>query len=348
MEQTLKNKVQMKRTRGGDPLGELGSESGSLTAVAEERRDNKNRARPWKGPVPLSPKRMALLMGLAVFFCEAFAMLLIAQLPELSGVTEVLVDSSILLVLLTPLYLFYYRPFWSEHQTFSREVSFLSRKLLRTVEEERKRVSHELHDQCGQTLTALQFGLEALRKGMTEECDEAKEQVRELTALVGQLSNEMREVTHSLRPALLEQIGLEAALRSLIAEFSRLHSEIEISESYCGEGGDRAKYDDEVELALYRICQECLNNISKHALADKVIVRLEEDDEWVVLNMGDHGCGFDPRQGGDQRKGFGLLGIRERVADLGGTFRLSTGVGKGTFITVELPRQIRDEYGNSD
>ncbi len=269
-------------------------------------------------------------------------MLLMAVfLPDISGVVEGVLDATILLVLLSPLYLLFYRPFWQEHQNFSREVKHLSRKLMKTAEDERKRISHDLHDQCGQTLTALQFGFDALRRGLPESCDESKTQIKELSGILSQLGNELREVTHRLRPDLLDQLGLVSSLRSLVSEFAKNHPEIEIKESYPSAESENLRLDSETEVALYRICQECLHNISKHAQASAVIVRLENDNSSITLNMGDHGVGFDPRPNKqtkqNPRHGVGLLGIRERVADLGGAFYLSTEVQKGTFITVKFP-----------
>jgi len=280
------------------------------------------------------------MMAIAIFICEAMDMFLVSRFSPMPRLVEAMLDSTILIALLTPIYLLFYRPFWREQQIFSREVSYLSRKLLETVEEERKRISHDLHDQCGQTLTALQFRFDALRRGLPESCTESGEQIKEVSVILRQLSNEIREVTQGLRPDLLRQLGLVAALRSLVTEFSKTHPQTLINEHYDVSDQSCQSLDSEIEVALYRICQECLNNISKHAQAPAVIVRLDEDDSQIILNMGDHGRGFDSRPkmlGNDKRQGIGLLGIRERVADLGGTFNLSTEVGKGTFITVKFP-----------
>jgi len=280
-------------------------------------------------------------MALAVYFCEALDMLLIQQLPSMPATVEALLDATFLMFLLTPIYLFFYRPFWREHQDFSSAVSLLSRKLIRTAEDERKRVSHELHDQCGQTLTALQYSMEALGKSMPEDCTQTRAEIGNLSKLLMQLSNEIREITYSLRPALLEQIGLVSALQNLVFEFSKKQPQIEVSASYNLDKKILDRLDEDTVLVLYRVCQECLNNILKHAKASHVIIRLESRESHVVLNMGDKGVGFDPwvkmsiSKGRNQ--GIGLLGIRERVAELGGKFTLSAKVGVGTFITIELP-----------
>ncbi len=315
-----------------------------------QRRKTPDRARPWKRSGPLSPTRMAIYMALVVYLCEALDMLLLEHLPSMTALSGALFDATLLMVFLTPAYLLFYRPFWREHQDFSSAVSLLSRKLIRTVEDERKRVSHELHDQCGQTLTALQYGMEALGKSMTKDCAQSRSQVGDLTKMLMQLSSEIREITHSLRPAMLEQIGLVSALQGLVVEFSKKQPQVEISASYNIDKKTLARLDDDTELVLFRTCQECLNNIVKHAQASHVIIRLESRESSVVLNMGDKGVGFNPRiemspkiKGPHQ--GVGLLGIRERVAELGGAFTLSAKVGRGTFITIELP--IKPEGWNA-
>lgn len=324
------------------------------TQIAEKeglsgRRLNQNRVRFWKRRKLLSPSQMTVFMAVSIFLCEAFAMYLINQLDVASEVEEAVIDAIILLVLLTPLYLLFYRPFWNEHQALFAEIKHLSRNLLRTTEDERKRIGHDLHDQCGQTLTALQFGFVALKKELPEECLQSEEQITKLSALLSQLSDEMREVTLRLRPDLLDQLGLVASLKNLVSEFSSNNPQIKIFESYDVGEQDQQYLDNDIEVAIYRICRECLNNISKYAQAPAVIVRLEKKDSEVILNMGDQGVGFDPRPPRnlkiDKRQGIGLIGIRERVADLGGSFTLSTEIGKGTFITVKLPSISRSENG---
>jgi signal transduction histidine kinase len=335
--------MSIKNTKPG-----VSSAAGRLSS-ASQRRETPDRIRPWKRTAPLSPTRMAIYMALAVYICEALDMLLLQQLPRMTPLSEALFDSTFLMVLLTPVYLFFYRPFWREHQDLARDASHLSRQMIKTVEDERKRVSHELHDQCGQTLTALQYGMEALGKNMPKVCAQSKSEVGDLTKLLRQLSSEIREVTHSLRPALLEQIGLVSALQNLVSEFSKKQPQIEVSASYSLDNKFLDRLDEDTELVLYRVCQECLNNILKHAQASHVIIRLESRESSVVLNMGDKGVGFNPRiklsTAKGQNQGVGLLGIQERVADLGGAFTLSTEVGKGTFITIELP--VKPEVGNA-
>lgn len=311
------------------------------TALPDQEQKSGQQIQVWPRRSPLSPGLMAIVLALAVFVCEASVMLLLYYLPPVSPVLEAIFDSSALVLSLLPVYLLLYKPFWSEHQQFSKEVSSLSRKLMKSAEDERKRVSHDLHDQCGQTLTALQFRTEALRRCITkEECD-LQGQVEEMSKLISQLTDELREVTYRLRPETLEKLGLVSAMENLTADFKAIQPEVQVVENYSLAERIHSGLSEAAELALFRICQECLHNISKYAEAKLVTITLEPQRKYVLLEVRDDGKGFIVRRchGGRRkgRQGFGLLGIRERVADLGGRFDLATQLGNGTCVRVLIP-----------
>ncbi len=247
-----------------------------------------------------------------------------------------------------PFYFFFYRPFWNEHRQFSAEVRVLSRKLMESVEDERKRLSHDLHDQCGQTLTALQFRTGALQKGLQKENSGQQQQVQEMKSLISQLSDELRDVTYSLRPETLEKLGLVSAMQDLAADFRTIHPEVQLHEDYNYSTNVHPDLRETIELAIYRICQECLNNISKYADAKQVNLHLADHSGHIILYVTDDGKGFIVRRchGGkrDGRQGIGLLGIRERVDELGGSFDLTTQPGCGTSVKVVIP--IAEEEAN--
>lgn len=266
-------------------------------------------------------------------------MFVLNLMPPLSHEFEAIIDSTILLTFLTPFYFLLYRPFWEEHKRFEGEIQHLSQQLLSSAEEERKRVSHDLHDQCGQTLTAIQFGMDALRKSLPDHHPQQKEQVRDIVQLISQLGNELREVTYRLRPTMLDEISLTPALRSLVADFSGQHPNIVINEDYAL-SNLKEKLPPEVEVALYRTCQESLNNVIKYAQASEISVILEQQGTKIVLCVQDNGVGFDPRKPGtaaQKHQGVGLLGMRERVAALKGEFEILSEPGKGTTVIVALP-----------
>ena len=301
----------------------------------------KARRRTWQRSSFFSPPRMVLLMATAIFVCEIFDMVLLYHLPPISPMLEAIIDASILLLLLTPFYLFFYCPFWQEHQQFSQEVRYLSRKLMDSIEMERKRLSHDLHDQCGQTLAALQIEMEVLRKGLDENDVQQQEQARLINSLATKLINDLREVIYQIRPAALDHMGLVQALHTLMADFSKSHPDIKVSE-VCKVAEKKLNKLSEAEaVALYRICQEGLNNISKHAQATEASIQVGVSDSKVFLEITDNGIGFDVHQRGDDRErgpqGIGLLGIRERVAELGGKFSIVAEPGKGSNLSIELP-----------
>lgn len=294
----------------------------------------------------LTPLGMALLMACAIFICEVGVMFVLSNLPPLSREYEAIIDSTILLTFLTPFYFLLYRPFWEEHKQFEGEIQHLSQKLLSSAEEERKRISHDLHDQCGQTLTAIQFGMDALRKSMPGHLLQQKEDIRDIVKSISQLGNEIREITYQLRPAMLDEMGLVSALRSLVSEVSRQHPTLDINEEYAV-GKLKKKLLPNIEVTLYRTCQESLNNIIKYAQASEVSIILGRQETHVVLSVQDNGIGLDTRKLGStakSRQGIGLLGMRERVAALQGEFEIISEPGKGTSIIVALPVS-EDENG---
>jgi signal transduction histidine kinase len=294
----------------------------------------------------LTPLNLVLLMASAIFLCEVGVMYLLNSLPPLSHEYEAIIDSTILLTFLTPFYFLLYRPFWLEHKRSEEEIKYLTRKLLDSAEAERKKISHDLHDQCGQTLTAIQFRMNALRKSLPTHHLQQKEDVQEIVGLISLLGNELREVTSQLRPSMLDEIGLLPALKALVADFCKQYPSVSVSEEYRLAGQRNISAD--MEVAIYRVCQESLSNVIKYANASRVSVILETQAEKIVLRVEDNGVGFDAKNLTDTTragKGVGLLGLRERVSGLNGEFELISSPGKGTSITIDLP--LREEINES-
>lgn len=200
---------------------------------------------------------------------------------------------------------------------------------LQTVREgERTSIARELHDELGQALTALRIDLGWLRR----QCGGLGETVRERAdaayALVERTIDALRRISEGLRPGMLDVLGLCAALEHLATQFA------ERSGIACEFSADRDEYplDPEASIAVFRVVQEALTNVARHACARHVAVRLAVADGGLQLSIADDGRGFDARV---PRKGFGLLGMNERVAALGG--RLDIDGGAGTRIVVTLP-----------
>jgi signal transduction histidine kinase len=205
----------------------------------------------------------------------------------------------------------------------------LSRHLLRAQEDERKRISRELHDETGQGLMLLRLYLGMLAN--TSESPESFLKAQEALALLDRTIGDLRRIIARLSPRILEEMGLLAAVRKEARELSKhsgLKFELDLPKS--------ADVDHETEVAIYRSVQEALHNVAKHAKATTFLVRLELDGQWARLSVEDDGMGFS-RKSGVSARSFGILGLRERIAALGGSVRIRSRRGRGTRLTVALP-----------
>jgi len=195
-------------------------------------------------------------------------------------------------------------------------------------EEERLQVARDLHDELGSVLTALKIDL-----GEALEGDEgrARDLLREMSGLVDQAIEVGRRVTARLRPGILDDLGLAAAAEWLGADLERrtgIRCRVVLPRN-------EPELPEPIATAMFRILQEALTNVIRHAGADRVEVVLESDDASVALTVVDNGRGFDPKAPGGA--GFGLLGMRERVRSFGGVLDVSSAPGDGTAIRVALP-----------
>ena len=203
------------------------------------------------------------------------------------------------------------------------------RRAVRAQEAERKRLARELHDETGQALTSILLGLAAVESAKSAE--EAHAAAGELRGLVVETLQSVRRLAVELRPSALDDFGLEPALRRLgetVREGGALDVQVETRL-----GAVRLSAD--VETALYRIVQEALTNAVKHAGANHVSIVVTRKSTSVQVMIEDDGGGFDPRA--VSTRGLGLLGMRERVELLDGTFEIDTAPGAGTTLIVELP-----------
>jgi signal transduction histidine kinase len=221
----------------------------------------------------------------------------------------------------------------AERKRAEKEIRHLSMKLITSNEEGRKALAQDLHDEFGQTLAALHMGSESLYNSIPEELGGQKRSIAELTQLIEQLGDKIRSISSDLRPDLLDDLGLVPTLEWYLKEFSeQKKNEPQVNFQAIG---FRKRLSPDVELGLYRIFQESMNNIVKHAKAKNVNVTLTYSHPNVIFIISDDGEGFDEQTRGTD--GIGLLGMRERVMAMDGLIDIRSGRGKGTTIRVELP-----------
>ena len=218
----------------------------------------------------------------------------------------------------------------------------LLRRLVTAQEEERRRISRELHDQMGQQLAALMVGLKTLGVESYGRRS-ALDTLRQLEEMTDELSREVQTLAWGLRPPALDDLGLETALCNYVEEWAE-RSRVPVDFHSAGFGGGRLPLTH--ETALYRIAQEALTNVAKHSGADRVSFILERRDGHVLAVIEDNGAGFDfeaamaPTVKGRR---LGLLGMRERAALLGGTINVESTTGAGTTLFVRIPFDARAE-----
>ena len=293
-----------------------------------------------------------LLMALAVFAIEFVLEYSLAHFFKLSLPRHVLVDSAATVVFFSPIFYFVlYRPFErldAERRRVQFENQLLSRKLIRRSEDEKQRLARDLHDNFGQVLTALQFGVATL-KGSCQTSESLSQgcahQVDYLSHMIATLGDQVRSMTLDLRPPALEALGLAPAIETLIEGD---WGELEISFE---ELGISRRCAPEIELAIFRICQEALNNILKHARATRAEICLSFEETNLRLKVSDNGIGFDPAElntNRDRRRGFGLLGLRERVASFNGELYLESKPGGGTTIQLQVPTELQRRRDEAD
>lgn len=207
--------------------------------------------------------------------------------------------------------------------------------ILEAQESERGQLARELHDSLGQLLTCLQVGLRATEESTTDE--KVQSRLQELRNVGAETHREIRRIASGLRPTVLDDVGLQAALERHCEELNRTKA---VMATLAVEGDSQKRMPGAVETACYRIAQEATTNALRHGKATKINISLQVKRDEVRLSVQDNGCGFDPkakqtRQGTHQS--IGLWSIQERVELLSGTVSLESAPGMGTTVLVTLP-----------
>jgi len=219
----------------------------------------------------------------------------------------------------------------------------LLRQIISAQEDERRRIARELHDVTSQSLATLAVRLQAIGVAPESSSEQIESHLEAIRALLATTSQEVHRLIYKLRPTLLDDLGLAAAVRScahdsLDAAGTGVHVEVV---------GEEKKLPAEVEISLFRIAQEAIANVTRHAQAESVYVILEFKDKGVAIQVEDDGIGFDiskwPTATSAEHRA-GLLGMKERAELLGGTLTIDTKPGRGTKVIAEIPV----EWGQSD
>ena len=211
----------------------------------------------------------------------------------------------------------------------------LSLRIIKAQEEERLRVAREIHDGPAQSMANVVLRAEICEKLMALEPEKVKEELHDLKAMVKESLQEVRKIIFNLRPMVLDDLGLIPTLRRFISELQK-HTKLTIELVVLG--GDNQRLPNTLEVAVFRIIQEALNNICKHAQAQRCLVKLEKLPKRLHILVSDDGCGFDPDLSANAKtESFGLLGMRERVELLKGEMEITSAPGSGSEIQIMIP-----------
>jgi two-component system, NarL family, sensor histidine kinase UhpB len=221
----------------------------------------------------------------------------------------------------------------------------LIEKVQSVVEEERKYIAREIHDHLNAVLIAIR--LEAQRVLTLSEKGDEKRQLEELSTrarsivtMINDLYQSTRSIVRQLRPEVLDALGLRGAVEELVKSYDDLHSgcdfELEVEGSF-------HDLPEDLPIVVYRLIQEALSNVVRHASARQTKVHLKHDESALAITIQDNGVGFEPNEASG---GVGLVGMRERVQSLGGGFAISSQAGGGTTINIQLPL-IKPQVGEA-
>ncbi len=206
-------------------------------------------------------------------------------------------------------------------------------KIIKAQEEERRRVAREIHDGPAQAMANVVFRAEVCERLLESDLNRAREELKDLQEQIRYVLKETRKIIFGLRPMTLDDLGLVPTLRRVLdtmRERSGVYPEIKVT-------GEEKRLSTHLEVGLFRTVQEALNNIEKHARATTVLVRLDYRPAMVTALVEDDGTGFDPDADRSGTESFGIMGMQERIALLGGEFAVKSHKGRGTKVIIKVP-----------
>ncbi|MGA8242610.1 MAG: ATP-binding protein, partial [Desulfobacterales bacterium] len=215
----------------------------------------------------------------------------------------------------------------------------LSLKIIETQENERRQIAKELHDSIGSSLAAIKFAVEGRLQSMKKKPPNDTIPLEKIASHIHDTINEVRRLSTSLRPSMLDDLGLLATINWYCRSSGEMHANTRIETKLALNDDEAPDYS---KIVIYRVLQEALNNALRHSGADTIRVSLEAVNDRIRLCVKDNGCGFDPdeaMQGSDPFSGYGLKGMSDRAEVIGGSLSLDSSPGQGTTVCLELPAE---------
>lgn len=295
------------------------------------------RTQPWHGPTGGRGPGRFFVVFLATMFALEFGIM--AVLPRLvpadaPPLAAAVVDAAVLTAVLAPLIWFgFVRPVQRLHE--SRGV--LLGKFLSAQEDERRRITADLHDGLGQNLTTMLVRLSVIEGSSV--AAGVRENAAALREIAATSLAEIREIVRTTRPPALDDLGLAAAIERQLADLAAATG---IATAFSWPDGEGRRFAAEIETAVYRVVQEAVTNAARHAAAGRIEVALTASGAAVTATVRDDGRGFDVRAAlQPARQPFGLLSMRERVAACGGAVDVTSEPGRGTTVAASIPLRPR-------
>jgi signal transduction histidine kinase len=282
----------------------------------------------------IKPWRLFLVVLGLIFAVESTVMFLLpVLLPNGASATYTAIfDACLLTGTLAPLmWALVIRPL----RELAQARAELLARILTAQEEERGRIARDLHDGLGQSLTCLTVGLRTVEEGVSDEA--IRQQLQELRRIGAETHQDIRRLATGLRPSLLDDLGLVAALERYFDDISKLNG---ASTKLDFDGLQQTRLPPAVETALYRIAQEATSNAIRHGAATELWLTMRKSDRAIEMTIRDNGHGFDPQAAlrrCHESQSFGLCSMRERVALLSGTLDVESHPGAGTEVSVRIP-----------
>ncbi|MCG8499452.1 MAG: sensor histidine kinase [Firmicutes bacterium] len=229
-----------------------------------------------------------------------------------------------------------------------QQKQYLGMKIITAQEEERQRVARDIHDGPAQTMSNVVLKADICERLLDVDISKAKDELKDLKRVVRGCLQDVRRIIYDLRPMSLDDLGLVPTIERYVSNYE---NEMGINVKFKAEGSP----DDirsVISLTTFRIVQESLNNVRKHAQADSVMIDLSFTEDILLMYIHDNGRGFNPEEASqnidDTSSGFGLCSMRERVELLGGVFKIRSDIGKGTRLNVEIPLHLSEEEKDAE